>query len=148
MEQKYLKDFILSRPQQMVIGILLLGAILTSSILILRRIKEERQFARIEVVKGQIPNFKSEIRNPKSQTNLKSEIPNPKQIQNPKSKININRANLNELICLPGIGENIGREIIKYRKENGTFTSIEDIMKVKGIGPKKFEKCKDMMKID
>lgn len=132
----------------MVIGILLLGAILTSSILILRRIKEERQFARIEVVKGQIPNFKSEIRNPKSQTNLKSEIPNPKQIQNPKSKININRANLNELICLPGIGENIGREIIKYRKENGTFTSIEDIMKVKGIGPKKFEKCKDMMKID
>ncbi|MEW6680110.1 MAG: helix-hairpin-helix domain-containing protein [bacterium] len=148
MEQKYLKDFILSRAQQMLVAIFLLSAILASSILILRRIKEERQFARIEVVEGQIPNFKSEIRNPKSETNPKSKIPDPKQLQNPKSKININRANLNELIGLPGIGENIGREIIKYRKENGTFTSLKEIMKVKGIEKKKFEKCKDMIRVD
>lgn len=62
-------------------------------------------------------------------------------------KININNANKEELIQLPGIGETIAEEIIKYRNENGYFASIEEITDVKRIGNKTFEKLKDLITI-
>ncbi len=46
---------------------------------------------------------------------------------------------------LPGIGEVIAKRIIEYRKSTGGFNSIEDILQVKGIGSKKFEKIKDII---
>jgi len=61
---------------------------------------------------------------------------------NSLTKININNATLEELISLPGIGPKIAKKIINYRAEKGFFTSIKDIMNVKGIGPKKFEQLK------
>jgi competence protein ComEA len=61
---------------------------------------------------------------------------------NSLTKININNATLKELISLPGIGPKIAKKIINYRAEKGLFTSIKDIMNVKGIGPKKFEQLK------
>lgn len=62
--------------------------------------------------------------------------------------ININTADENELSKLPGIGLNYAKKIMEYRKENGNFEKIEDIMKVKGIGKKKFEKIKNFIKVD
>lgn len=59
-------------------------------------------------------------------------------------KVNINQCTKSELIELPGIGEKTAEKILEYRKEHG-FSKIEDIMQVKGIGPKKFEKIKDMI---
>lgn len=61
--------------------------------------------------------------------------------------ININEANLEELMSLDGIGESLALEIITYRKNNGGFKKPEDIMKVAGIGPKKFEKFKNKIKV-
>ena len=46
-------------------------------------------------------------------------------------------------MTLTGIGEKKAEDIIKYREENGEFTSIEDIKNVKGIGDSLFEKIKD-----
>ncbi len=46
-------------------------------------------------------------------------------------------------MTLPGIGDGIAGKIIKYRDENGSFKSIEDIMKVSGIKDKLFSKIKD-----
>ncbi|MCQ2520297.1 MAG: helix-hairpin-helix domain-containing protein [Lachnospiraceae bacterium] len=47
--------------------------------------------------------------------------------------VNINQANLAELMNLPGIGETRAKAIIAYRDANGPFEKIEDVMKVSGI---------------
>ncbi len=57
-------------------------------------------------------------------------------------KININSANKADLMKLPGIGEKMANEILKYRAKN-KFNKIEDIMKVKGIGSKKYNSMKN-----
>lgn len=56
--------------------------------------------------------------------------------------VNINTASKVQLMKLPGIGEKTALAIIEYRSKQ-KFRSIEDIMNVKGIGPKKFEKIKN-----
>ena len=64
---------------------------------------------------------------------------------NTSKKININTATQTELETLPGIGSTTALKICNYRNENGKFSSIEDIKKVKGIGDAKFEKIKDLI---
>lgn len=59
------------------------------------------------------------------------------------SKISINKATLEQLQTLPGIGESKAKDIISYREQNGPFTKIEDITKVSGIGESVFAKIKD-----
>lgn len=54
-------------------------------------------------------------------------------------KVNINIADAVQLQTLNGIGEKKAEQIIAYRKENGSFQTIEDIMGVSGIGEKTFE---------
>ncbi|MBM4158849.1 MAG: helix-hairpin-helix domain-containing protein, partial [Ignavibacteria bacterium] len=59
-----------------------------------------------------------------------------------EKSININTASKSELMLLPGVGEATAEKIIKYREEHNGFKQIEEIMEVKGIGIKKFEKMK------
>lgn len=61
--------------------------------------------------------------------------------------VNINTASVSELDTLPGIGPAYAQAIINYRTANGPFIRIEDIEKVKGIGPKTFEKMKSRITI-
>ena len=55
-------------------------------------------------------------------------------------KISINTAQTGELDVLPGIGPALAHRIVAYRKEHGSFKTVEDIKKVKGIGNKLLEK--------
>ena len=57
--------------------------------------------------------------------------------------ININQADKNQLMLLTGIGATRAEAIIRYREQNGFFSSIEDLMKVDGIKEKTYEKLKD-----
>ena len=67
--------------------------------------------------------------------NLTEEIAENKVAEEEKtfSMININTADANTLMQLPGIGEVRASAIIEYRTQYGEFETIEDIMKVKGI---------------
>lgn len=64
-----------------------------------------------------------------------------------QSKININSAQIEELITLPGVGEATANKIIEYRKENGKFQKIEDLKNVPGIGDSKYENIKTMIRV-
>ncbi len=57
--------------------------------------------------------------------------------------ININLATADELQTLSGVGEATAKAIIEDRQNNGQFTCVEDLMRVPGIGEKKFEKIRD-----
>lgn len=58
------------------------------------------------------------------------------------SVVNINTAGVEELDELPGVGPATAQAIVEDREANGPFSSIEDLMRVSGIGEKKFEKLK------
>lgn len=62
------------------------------------------------------------------------------------SLININKATLNELMNIPGVGESKAKLIIQYR-EKSPFNSIEDIKNVNGIGDSTFDKIKEYITI-
>lgn len=59
--------------------------------------------------------------------------------------ISLNKATIEELMKLPGIGESKAQLMIEYRNNNGGFKSIEEITNVKGIGTKIFEKIKQYL---
>ena len=63
-------------------------------------------------------------------------------------KININNASVEGLIQLKGIGPKKAQRIVDHREEHGPFEKPEDIMKVKGIGPKTFESSKDRIIVE
>jgi competence ComEA-like helix-hairpin-helix protein len=66
----------------------------------------------------------------------------------PAKPININTADINGLIKIKGVGVKTAEKIVEYRQVNGPFFSKEDIMKIKGMGPSKFETLKDRISVE
>ena len=62
--------------------------------------------------------------------------------------ININKASVEELTQLKGIGPAYAERIVQYREAHGPFATPEDIMKVPGIGPKTWEENQDRIAIE
>lgn len=57
--------------------------------------------------------------------------------------VNINTATEAQLEALPGIGKVKAKEIVAYREQHGGFKTVQELQKVKGIGPVLYEKIKD-----
>ena len=62
-------------------------------------------------------------------------------------KININKATKEELMTRPGVGQSRAESIIQYRKEQGAFKKIEDLMQIAGIKEGLFEKIKTLISV-
>ena len=56
--------------------------------------------------------------------------------------VNLNTASVEELTTLPGIGNAMAEKIVAYREKHG-FKDTRELMNIKGIGEKKYEKLKD-----
>ncbi len=86
---------------------------------------------------------------PKKENKSEEEISNnnERDLDLDNNKVNINVATKEELMGLSGIGASTADKIIKYREKN-TFTYIEDIMDVPGIGESKFNNIKDSISVD
>lgn len=60
----------------------------------------------------------------------------------PAGVVNVNTASATELAYLPGVGPALAGRIVQHREKNGNFKTAEDLMLVKGIGEKSFERMK------
>jgi comEA protein len=91
------------------------------------------------------------IRNKLDKRNLKaitvSQLPIANSQNNEITLININTASNKELEALPGIGPVLTQRIIEYRQKINGFKTKEELLKISGIGPKKFEAIKDKITI-
>jgi competence protein ComEA len=71
--------------------------------------------------------------------NKNNNILSNQPVNNTNIKVHINKAGINELILIPGIGESYAKRIIEYRQSHGFFKEISDLLNVKGIGPAKLK---------
>lgn len=60
-------------------------------------------------------------------------------------KVDLNTASVAELDTLPGVGPSTAQKIVADRAANGPFRGVEDLMRVPGIGPAKFDALKDLV---
>ena len=57
--------------------------------------------------------------------------------------VNINTADVKELMALDGIGHKVAERIVEYRTAHGPFRKAEEVRKVQGVGPGLWEKNRD-----
>lgn len=60
-------------------------------------------------------------------------------------RVDLNSAGSEELQSLPGVGPALAARIVAFRQENGPFRTVDDLLAVKGIGPKMLEKLRDKL---
>jgi comEA protein len=65
----------------------------------------------------------------------------------PEKPVNLNTANSEELQLVPGIGPTTADKILKMRKSYGPFKSVDDLLAIRGLGPKRLEKMRKFLTV-
>jgi competence protein ComEA len=65
----------------------------------------------------------------------------------PSQKININTATVQQLTLLPGVGEKLATRIVDYRQKSGGYKSAQELLNVRGIGEKNFQKLQPLVTV-
>lgn len=63
-------------------------------------------------------------------------------------KINLNHADKETLMIIPGIGKTLAARIIEYRKQNNGFSSLDELKRIKGITQNRYQKLEESVFID
>ena len=104
-----------------------------------------------EKIENEIAEFKSlSIDIDKSKLNYTQENLSKSDDIKPKisvKSLDVNTASKNDLMTLPKIGPVTAEKIIQYRDDFGPFKSIEDLLKIKGIGQKTLDQLKPFIQI-
>jgi competence protein ComEA len=50
--------------------------------------------------------------------------------------VDLNKATIEELIAIPGIGERLAQSIVELRRKKGSFASVDELLEIRGIGEK------------
>lgn len=61
--------------------------------------------------------------------------------------IDINRAGSEELQELPGVGPSLARKIVEFREKNGPYQSVDELLKIRGIGEKSLERFRHLVTV-
>ena len=61
-------------------------------------------------------------------------------------RVDVNQADWPEIAQLPGIGETLARRIVESRAADGPFVDVEQLRRVRGIGPKTLEQIKPYLR--
>ncbi|MFC1582017.1 ComEA family DNA-binding protein [Planctomycetota bacterium] len=68
-------------------------------------------------------------------------------VPRPEQPLNLNRASVEELCLLPGIGVVRARQIVKYRRHQGRFHAVDELKNIPGIGDKTIERLRPLLRI-
>jgi competence ComEA-like helix-hairpin-helix protein len=123
-------------PQERRILIFLVTALLLGSAVSLYRHRRS----------GRLPPITISSSDPAANTAADPQTPDRggKRPDSPK-KIDINSASREELRSLPGIGPHLAEKIVAHRDLHGPFSAPEEITAVRGIGPKTYDRFRDLI---
>lgn len=65
----------------------------------------------------------------------------------PAQPIDLNTASISQLDTLPGIGPATAQAIVDYRTQHGNYRSVDDLLKVRGIGPAKLDQIRALVRV-
>ncbi|MFC1745622.1 helix-hairpin-helix domain-containing protein, partial [Candidatus Riflebacteria bacterium] len=104
-----------------------------------------KSFAKIEskIRVGQVSSKKQEKVSEILASSPAKKKETEQKVERKPGTVDINTANAIGLSSVRGIGKRGAKRIIAYRKKHGLFKTIEDLMKVKGFGPKSFKKIRN-----
>lgn len=92
---------------------------------------KQREPASVTIYTGKTPTAAtSETAEPSASESVRSD-------SYVNGRLDINRASVEELTTLPGIGPSLAQHIVDYREQNGSFSSVEELCNVNGIGEKR-----------
>jgi competence protein ComEA len=65
----------------------------------------------------------------------------------PPAPLDLNQATVEQLDALPGVGPTTAQAIVDYRSRHGPFTSVDDLLQVRGIGAAKLDGFRDLVTV-
>jgi len=95
-----------------------------------------------ELIRG----FKTQREKLSEKKEAKAVLPDPgQQLLKAKliAKLDLNSANIEELQTLDRIGPVLAKKIVLYRDQNGAFNSVDDLLRINGVGPKTLARIRD-----
>jgi len=131
----------MNNKEKAVLYFLIISLLIGSIISLYKKQKERRNLLAITMEK-------SVVEKPEAMTSKAARVPESDKIGFDEiNLIDINQASAKELQALPGIGPVLAQRIIEERNRIGKFSSIEDLLRVKGIGKKKLAMLRERVKI-